>query len=171
MRFFGTPPLKEKITVRLHAHPCSSIILIALLALAGCSPALTRDGLPPHGRGTFARDENGFPSGTGWQAYLYPTGQVKLREAYVEGVLQRSIWYRPDGSIVATTDWQRGSGTGYELRDDGSILWKKGVFARTCRWGGGLLPPRWLGRKDRAVHPRRACGQSLKRPAPSRATL
>ena len=110
--------------MRILAQRFSSLILTAAFALAACGPALTRDGMPPPGRGSFSRDEFGIPEGTGWQAYLYPSGQVKRREAFVEGVLQRTIWYRPDGSVVATTNWNKGSGIGYELRDDGSIKTK-----------------------------------------------
>ena len=73
--------------------------------------------------GTLRFDEMiGFPHGTGTAVYHYRSGELKLREKYFAGELQESAWYRPDGSQVASTRWQDGTGVGYYLREDGTIL-------------------------------------------------
>ena len=71
--------------------------------------------------GTLYFDKNGEPHGTGIRKYFYTAGALKLKEHYLNGKLSKSIWFKPDGSIVATTDWESESGIGYYLRDDGSI--------------------------------------------------
>lgn len=71
--------------------------------------------------GTFFRDQNGFPHGTGWTYYYYESGELMLEEKYVAGKGQCSRWFRPDGSVVAETNWVDESGVGYYLREDGSI--------------------------------------------------
>jgi len=71
--------------------------------------------------GTFRFDVNGFPRGTGTHTYRYQSGAPKLVEDYRRGKPIRSVWYRPDGSIVATTRWDAGDGVGYYLREDGSV--------------------------------------------------
>ena len=71
--------------------------------------------------GTYHRDEHGFAHGTGWAYYYYDTGDLMLEEKYVAGKGRYSRWFRPDGSVVAETNWEGESGVGYYLRQDGSI--------------------------------------------------
>ncbi len=71
--------------------------------------------------GTFFRDENGNPYGTGWTYYYYESGELMLEEKFVAGKGQYSRWFRPDGSVVAETNWVDESGVGYYLREYGSI--------------------------------------------------
>lgn len=90
--------------------------LIALAVIAALVVAVY-----PSIPGTFWRDVGGVAHGTGRCVYRYRSGQVKLVEDYRRGKQARSEWYRPDGTVVATTDWVEGSGVGYYLREDGSI--------------------------------------------------
>jgi antitoxin component YwqK of YwqJK toxin-antitoxin module len=71
--------------------------------------------------GTLYFDKNGEPHGTGIKKYFYTSGALKLEDHYLNGKLSKSIWFKPDGAIVATTKWDNGSGIGYYLRDDGSV--------------------------------------------------
>ena len=71
--------------------------------------------------GTFHQDKDGFPHGTGVAEYSYDAGPLKLKERYLAGKLIKSIWYRPDGTVIAATKWENASGTGYYLREDGSV--------------------------------------------------
>lgn len=92
------------------------------MAAATSLPALAAPKLPPPGPGSFHRDSRGFPRGTGWTTYGYgESGPVKLKEAYVDGQLVWSEWYRPDGTTVARTQWVDGNGVGFYLYDDGTI--------------------------------------------------
>jgi antitoxin component YwqK of YwqJK toxin-antitoxin module len=84
-------------------------MLAALLFLLGCSD----EGLH--------RDKQGEIHGTGEKVYRYDTGEVMLREKYVEGELVDSWWYKPDGTVIKHTDWQDESGVGLYLYQDGSI--------------------------------------------------
>ena len=98
-------------------------MLSFVLVAVGCAAALaivafyTYPSIP----GTFGRDASGFPHGTGTETYRYKSGAVKLVEDYRRGSLVRSVWYRPDRTVVATTDWVDESGVGYYLREDGSV--------------------------------------------------
>lgn len=75
-----------------------------------------------HIPGTYYRDARGYPHGTGTQIYNYDSGEVMLREWYRGGLAYRSTWYRPDGTEVATEEYDKQSGgVGYYLRQDGSI--------------------------------------------------
>jgi antitoxin component YwqK of YwqJK toxin-antitoxin module len=66
-------------------------------------------------------DHEGNVHGSGELIYKYDNGAIKLREIYKNGNLIKSTWYKPDGSELATTIWENGSGVGYYLRDDGSV--------------------------------------------------
>ncbi len=45
-----------------------------------------------------------------------------LKEWYRGGPIYRATWYRPDGTEVATTEYDKKTGgVGYYLRQDGSI--------------------------------------------------
>lgn len=86
-------------------------IFIALLIclLAGCAPAKLRF------------DKNGVAHGTGWREFRYKSGELMLKDYYKDGQLERSIWQKPDGTVVREEDWQDRAGTGLYLREDGSI--------------------------------------------------
>jgi len=71
--------------------------------------------------GTLYFDQQSVPHGTGVKKYLYPSGELKIKEHYVNGRLSKSIWFKPNGNILATTNWNKESCIGYYLRDDGSI--------------------------------------------------
>jgi len=44
-----------------------------------------------------------------------------LREYYSIGILERSTWFKPDGSIIRDERYADGSGTGLYLYEDGRI--------------------------------------------------
>ncbi|MEX0714395.1 MAG: hypothetical protein WD278_18815 [Pirellulales bacterium] len=71
--------------------------------------------------GTLSFNEFGVPRGTGTRLYHYKSGELKLTEKYRAGKLVRSSWYRPDGSIVAVTEYRNESGEWLLLNEDGSI--------------------------------------------------
>ena len=71
--------------------------------------------------GTFYRDDHGFPHGTGKEEYFYKSGALKIREDYVAGKITKSVWHRPDGSVLKTTEWRNESGEGIYLREDGTV--------------------------------------------------
>ncbi len=73
------------------------------------------------GAGTFHRDEQNVPRGTGWTHYHYETGQLMLSERYRAGELLVSRWYRPDGSLITETRWHNGNGLGLYLHQNGSV--------------------------------------------------
>src|SRR6267378_115361 len=72
--------------------------------------------------GTFYRDANGYPHGTGIEHAYYRSGQLRNRTWHRAGIPTRQAWYRPDGTAVAdnTVDIQ-GGGDELYLREDGSI--------------------------------------------------
>jgi antitoxin component YwqK of YwqJK toxin-antitoxin module len=94
----------------------SRYLLLAMVIIAVTAFVL-RGYIP----GTARRDQNGFPHGTGRLETFYPSGPLRLSESILNGEPVTSVWYRPDGSVFAKTDWQAGTGTGYELYDDGSL--------------------------------------------------
>ena len=72
--------------------------------------------------GTYYRDAKGFPHGTGTESYDYDNGQLMLKEWYHDGLLYRSTWYHPDGTVIATEECDKSTGgVGYYLRQDGTI--------------------------------------------------
>lgn len=91
--------------------------MIAGLVLAAAIAAYMLGCMP----GTLEFDASGRPHGSGVRVYRYKGGQVKLEERYRAGKIVHSAWFRPDGSVVARTAWKNESGTGYYLREDGSI--------------------------------------------------
>ena len=92
-------------------------VLTIVLPIAVC---VTWEYIP----GTYRRDENGLPHGTGAMRYYYPSGNLKLCELYFAGNLTESTWYHPNGSEIAITKWQDGCGVGYYVREDGTIRTK-----------------------------------------------
>jgi antitoxin component YwqK of YwqJK toxin-antitoxin module len=80
-----------------------------------------RDYIP----GTFYRDQRGFPHGTGTERFFYRSGAVMEETWNVAGVPRQTTWYRPDGSVVASSKFSMETGgVGYYLREDGSIRMK-----------------------------------------------
>ena len=67
------------------------------------------------------RDENGFYHGTGVAEYRYSSGQVMRADKYESGVIIESKWFKPDGTLIATTNVDGGKGVDYHLYDDGTI--------------------------------------------------
>ncbi len=76
------------------------------------------DALP----GTYYKDEDGFPKGTGQAEYHYDSGELMIREWYFRGLIYRATWFTPDGQEIATETYDKKSGgVGYYLRQDGTI--------------------------------------------------
>jgi hypothetical protein len=70
----------------------------------------------------FWRDDSGNAHGTGTKDYKYRSGQLMLRERYVRGKQVKSEWFKPDGTLIQTTDWTfPETGEGIYLRQDGTI--------------------------------------------------
>lgn len=82
------------------------LLLALLLPLAACGPSRIAEPAPPT---------------NGERTYTYSSGEPKLIEDYVDGELVKSRWYSPAGTLVYETRWNRGSGTGIYLREDGSL--------------------------------------------------
>ena len=75
--------------------------------------------------GTFYRDQQGFPHGTGTARYYYGSGAPKSAEWHVAGVVRRVTLYRPDGSEIITTSFDKThGGIGYFVTEDGTIIMK-----------------------------------------------
>lgn len=95
-----------------------TLFLIVLLVSLALGVFLNWERIP----GTFYRDANGFPHGTGTATYNYDSGELMIRELYYCGLIYRSTWYRPDGTEIAIEEYDKHSGgVGYYLRQDGSI--------------------------------------------------
>lgn len=77
-----------------------------------------------HIPGTLRQDRNGFPHGTGTMRFYYDSGALMLVERFKAGIAVEHTWYKPDGSVVASTKTPNGTGVGYYLRQDGSIRMK-----------------------------------------------
>lgn len=71
--------------------------------------------------GTVRQSASGV-RGTGTLSQFYKSGGVQRQDYYVNGILRRSTWYRPDGKLFAKTSFDvRTGGKCYFLRDDGSV--------------------------------------------------
>jgi len=71
--------------------------------------------------GTLEFDEtSGEAWGTGTHRMHYPDGAVREEHRYLRGVLTRSRWYDPEGTLIHETDWRDGRGMALTLRDDGT---------------------------------------------------
>lgn len=72
--------------------------------------------------GTLCCDANGFPHGTGKKEYYYDSGALMIEEWYRAGVQTKTTWYRPDGTHIATSAFDKETGgVGLFLRQNGSI--------------------------------------------------
>jgi hypothetical protein len=72
--------------------------------------------------GTIRVDDNGYSHGTGTLRYFYEKGTPRITEHYRNGILTHSTWYRPDGSVVASSEFDvRSGGVGYYLYSNGNI--------------------------------------------------
>lgn len=94
--------------------------LLGIVTLAALAIGLYTnwDAIP----GTYHKNENGFPRGTGVAEYRYDNGSLMLREWYYRGLIYRSTWFTPDGREIATETFTKASGgVGYYLRQDGTI--------------------------------------------------
>lgn len=84
----------------------------------GFGLVLNWDAIP----GTFYKDRNGFPHGTGTTEYKYDDGSLMLKEWYYRGLIYKATWFKPDGTELATETFDKKSGgVGYYLRQDGTI--------------------------------------------------
>jgi hypothetical protein len=91
--------------------------------------------------GTIRVSDRGYPRGTGTVRYNYPSGSIMLEEYFRNGLIIRATWYRPDGSVLASSelDVKRG-GDGYYLRDDGTIKQKCHYKYDHDEFGGYYVP-------------------------------
>lgn len=93
------------------------IVLVTLVAFAIAAYSYW-DAIP----GTYHKNENGFPRGTGVAEYHYDDGSLMIREWYFRGLIYRSTWFTPDGRELATETYDKATGgVGYYLRQDGTI--------------------------------------------------
>jgi antitoxin component YwqK of YwqJK toxin-antitoxin module len=75
--------------------------------------------------GTLRVDPHGNVFGTGTRKVSYPSGKLQAEEYYIAGVPHSTIWYRPDGTTIATTRWDKNlGGTGYSVDDNGNLKMK-----------------------------------------------
>jgi antitoxin component YwqK of YwqJK toxin-antitoxin module len=51
--------------------------------------------------GSLYFDSSGRPQGTGLKKYYYESGALMIDEYYSVGEMTRSVWYNPNGSVVA----------------------------------------------------------------------
>ncbi len=90
------------------------------------------DSLP----GTFRRDGNGFPHGTGVDRHFYSTGELQIEDRYDRGLMTSSTWYRRDGSEIASCTYTKEKGgVSYYLGETGKI-WCKTPYKYSQARGG-----------------------------------
>ena len=95
-----------------------TLLGVVTLAAIGFGLYTNWDAIP----GTYYRNENGFPRGTGVAEWHYDDGTLMIREWYYRGLIYQSTWFTPDGREVATEQYDKSSGgVGYYLRQDGTI--------------------------------------------------
>jgi len=93
------------------------LLAVAIIAIILCS-IIYWDAVP----GTYHKDPNGFPHGTGQAEYQYDDGSLMIREWYFRGLIYKATWFKPDGTEIATETYDKASGgIGYYLRQDGTI--------------------------------------------------
>ncbi|QEG40190.1 hypothetical protein UC8_21960 [Roseimaritima ulvae] len=95
-----------------------SLFILVTLSALGLAAYIYSDAIP----GTYHKNENGFPRGTGVAEYHYDNGALMIRECYFRGLIYRSTWFTPDGEEFATETYDKATGgVGYYLRQDGTI--------------------------------------------------
>ena len=95
-----------------------TLMLLVLLAAIICAVVLYWDYIP----GTVHLDKFKTPRGTGWLTRNFSAGGPMEKAYYRAGELIEKIWYKPDGSIAATSTFHRdGINVSYEFRQDGSL--------------------------------------------------
>jgi hypothetical protein len=88
------------------------------VAMAGLGLSVFWEYIP----GTYHRNSQGFPRGTGERAYYYECGALMAEEWYRAGILTKATWYRPDGSTLGTERFDVATGgVFYSLRENGNI--------------------------------------------------
>ncbi|MCC9656730.1 hypothetical protein [Rhodopirellula halodulae] len=93
------------------------ILLVTLVAFTLAAYSYW-DAIP----GTYHKNKDGFPRGTGVAEYHYDDGSLMIREWYFRGLIYRSTWFTPDGRELATETYDKATGgVGYYLRQDGTI--------------------------------------------------
>jgi len=97
-------------------------MLFVLLAASICAIVRYWDYIP----GTVRLDYMGHARGTGWSTNRYYKSGGPMGKAYYRaGELMETVWYKPDGSIVASSKFQHdGKNISYDLREDGSVAGK-----------------------------------------------
>jgi hypothetical protein len=95
-----------------------TLLLIVFLAAVACTVFLNWEYIP----GTFYLDQYRNPHGTGWDTQYYNSGAPMVKSYYRAGELREKFWYKPDGSIAASTQFHRdGANLSYDLRQDGTV--------------------------------------------------
>lgn len=95
--------------------------LLIVVAITACILALP--GLYLRIPGTLYFDSSGRAHGTGLKQYYYDSGKLMIDEHYSSGEMTRSVWYRPDGSIVADVPVPAKTepNVGYYLNQNGTL--------------------------------------------------
>jgi antitoxin component YwqK of YwqJK toxin-antitoxin module len=93
-------------------------IITAVIAFAIATPQLYLR-LP----GSLYFDSSGRPHGTGLKKYFYESGSLMIDEYYSVGEMTRSVWYHPNGSVVADVVIPDKTKTfvGYYLNQNGTV--------------------------------------------------
>ncbi len=94
------------------------LIVTAIIALVFAAPRLYLR-IP----GSLYFDSSGRPQGTGLKQYFYQSGMLMIDEYYSVGDMTRSVWYHPDGSVVADVVVPDKTKTfvGYYLNQNGTV--------------------------------------------------
>jgi len=94
-------------------------MLFVLLAAIICAVVRYWEYIP----GTLSFSPGNQAYGTGWRTrYYYGPGGPTVKEYFRAGDLVEKIWYKPDGSVAATSTYHRdGINFSYVFRQDGSL--------------------------------------------------
>lgn len=94
------------------------LIITTVIALLLASPSLY-ERCP----GTLYFDSLGQPHGSGTKRHFYDSGALMIEEHYFAGEMTRSVWYRPDQTIVADVIVPLKTETfvGYHLYQNGTV--------------------------------------------------
>lgn len=110
------------------------LIVTAIVAFFVAAPQLYLR-LP----GSLYFDSSGRPQGTGVKKYFYDSGKLMIDEYYSVGELARSVWYHPNGTVVAdvTVPEKTKKFVGYYLNPNGTVR-KKMTYRYSDRDKGWL---------------------------------